>query len=330
MNVGARLRDARNSQGLTLRQVGDVTKLSMTTLRRLEDGEFEALPGGILIKGYLRAYAAAVGLPPEEIVREYLAQSVDGRTTEPLPAPPSMSRRLSGARLLAAAIVVGVAAVAYLSQARSGDGADGFPAALEVPHATPPLTSGLDRNAVSTVARPFRLALGIQSTGVCWISVSVDGKRSIHRLFQPGDRSFVAADEQLVLRVGEPGAFVYTLNGVAGRPLGEPGQPVTVTITRENYEMFIDRDARNPSRLPIPQPRATVRNTSWPSRQISTRAVPCSSTRRRAAAASFALVTRLRLTSRMTSPARTPARAASLAGCTSVTSAPWRPDGTCN
>lgn len=41
------------------------------------------------------------------------------------------------------------------------------------------------------------------------------------------------------MRVGDPAAFVYWLNGALGRPLGPPGEPVTVRITEDNYETFL-------------------------------------------------------------------------------------------
>jgi cytoskeletal protein RodZ len=246
MDLGTRLRRARESQGSTLRQIGDITKLSMTTLQRIEKGEFNALPGGILIKGYLRAYAAAVGLAPEEIVREYLALYADELATEPLPAAPSSDRRRSGATILVLAVAVAAAVAAYSWQTRSGERMAASPAAPEAgAEGSSPLAGATDPNAVRA-AQLIRLTLDIQAAGICWVSVSVDGKRTIHRLFQPGDQASVSAEDELVLRVGEPGVFAYRLNGVRGRPLGESGQPVTVTITRENYESFLapDIDAR--------------------------------------------------------------------------------------
>jgi cytoskeletal protein RodZ len=250
MNGGTRLRDARESQGLTLRHVGDITKLSMTTLCRLERGEFNALPGGILIRGYLRAYAAAVGLAPEEIVRDYLREQPDGRTAEPSPAPPLSKRDPSRLAIVVATGVIVAAVVAYAWQQRSGEpveGSQGLPAAAG---AVGDLARALARatvpNATSSATHGFRLTFDIQPAGDCWVSVTVDGKRKFHRLFQPGEQASVIAEDELVLRVGEPAVFGYRLNGVRGRQLGEPGQPVTVTITRENYASFLEPSAAAP------------------------------------------------------------------------------------
>jgi transcriptional regulator with XRE-family HTH domain len=63
------LRRARQARGLTLQDVASVTKLSPRVLRNIELGEFEALPAGLMGRAHVRAYARAVGLDPEEVLR---------------------------------------------------------------------------------------------------------------------------------------------------------------------------------------------------------------------------------------------------------------------
>jgi transcriptional regulator with XRE-family HTH domain len=76
MDIGTYLREARQRQGISLHQVAGSTKLSTATLQYIERNEFDRLPGGIFTKGYLRVYAAEVGVNPQEVVDEYLAQLV--------------------------------------------------------------------------------------------------------------------------------------------------------------------------------------------------------------------------------------------------------------
>jgi hypothetical protein len=52
---------------------------------------------------------------------------------------------------------------------------------------------------------------------------------------QPGDRQTIAVHDELELRVGDAAAFAFSIDGVPGRSLGGPGQPVTVRITPGNY-----------------------------------------------------------------------------------------------
>jgi transcriptional regulator with XRE-family HTH domain len=63
------LRRARQARGLTLDDVASITKLSPRVLHKMELGDFGALPSGINGRAHLRAYASAVGLDPDEVLR---------------------------------------------------------------------------------------------------------------------------------------------------------------------------------------------------------------------------------------------------------------------
>jgi transcriptional regulator with XRE-family HTH domain len=78
MNVGAELRGAREQRGISLDQLSRTTKISVATLRALERNKIDSLPGGIFVRGFLRAYAREVGLDVEETVKRYLAQFEPG------------------------------------------------------------------------------------------------------------------------------------------------------------------------------------------------------------------------------------------------------------
>ncbi len=89
MDVGARLREARQRQGLTLGDISASTKVPTRILALLEHNRFNQLPAGIVTRGYLRAYAAKVGVDPRPLVAHYLVQRFGG-DDENLPiAPPS-------------------------------------------------------------------------------------------------------------------------------------------------------------------------------------------------------------------------------------------------
>jgi len=45
--------------------------------------------------------------------------------------------------------------------------------------------------------------------------------------------------DALVLRVGDPGACAFSINGRAGRLLTTAGTPVTVRITKDNFKEFV-------------------------------------------------------------------------------------------
>lgn len=73
----------------------------------------------------------------------------------------------------------------------------------------------------------------------CWVSVNADGEHVFSGLMNPGDKRVVDAREQIALNVGDAGAFVYTLNGRAGKALGAPGDTVSTRITLANLKDFV-------------------------------------------------------------------------------------------
>ena len=68
----------------------------------------------------------------------------------------------------------------------------------------------------------------------CWVAATVDGRRVIYRILQPGDRETLVAERDMRIRFGNAGAVTWTINGRdAGAP-GANGQVRDVRITPEN------------------------------------------------------------------------------------------------
>jgi hypothetical protein len=57
------------------------------------------------------------------------------------------------------------------------------------------------------------LHLDIRAQGLCWLSATVDGTRVVYRLMQPGERYTIEVHHNAVLRVGDPVAFAFSING---------------------------------------------------------------------------------------------------------------------
>lgn len=67
--VGAKLRGARTLRGMSIEDVAQVTKIPRATLIALETDDHGALPAPVFVRGFVRAYAIAVGLDPGPVVR---------------------------------------------------------------------------------------------------------------------------------------------------------------------------------------------------------------------------------------------------------------------
>ncbi len=119
-DFGSRMRHVREQRGVSLRQIAQTTKLSVSALEALERNDISRLPGGIFSRAFVRSYAAEIGSDPEETVRDFLAQfpheSVMGGGPHPLPDERSRSRHLlAGAMMIAATVAVVVGVILFLS-----------------------------------------------------------------------------------------------------------------------------------------------------------------------------------------------------------------------
>ena len=87
ITIGGELRQAREEAGITLEKVAASTKIRLRFLQAIDADEFDRLPGGIVRRGHLRAYAHAVGLDPEQIVARYLSEQESLRPIEVVALP---------------------------------------------------------------------------------------------------------------------------------------------------------------------------------------------------------------------------------------------------
>ena len=71
-NFGEDLRMERLSRGVALEEITAVTKISQHHLVALEQERFRLLPGGILSKGIVRGYTAALGLDTQDWTERFL------------------------------------------------------------------------------------------------------------------------------------------------------------------------------------------------------------------------------------------------------------------
>src|SRR6267378_1210221 len=70
-SFGARLRQRREQQH-ALSTIAEQTKIKLSLLEELERDDVRHWPAGIFRRAFVRAYAHAIGLEPDVVVREFL------------------------------------------------------------------------------------------------------------------------------------------------------------------------------------------------------------------------------------------------------------------
>ncbi len=61
----------RKKKGVSLETIADRTKISIRTLRAIEEGDFKKLPGGIYNTSYIKQYARAIDFDEQELLACY-------------------------------------------------------------------------------------------------------------------------------------------------------------------------------------------------------------------------------------------------------------------
>ncbi len=274
-SFGARLRDARERRGVSLRQIADATKISVAVLEALERNDISKLPGGIFGRAFVRNYAIEVGLDPEATIVDFITQFPNDSVVAGHPTSDQVEdnvaveseRRTAGTFLwlvvVSVPIVAGLLYFATIGRraasepVRSAAGsspselvAAAPPPApvLEPPAALPAAAAPLPVGVPSAAAAPpaaaaspagDQLTITLTAKRPCWVSATVDGQKSLERLLQPGEQQIVTVRREMVLTVGDASAIAVQFNGADGRALGNAGEVVTARFNLMNYKDYL-------------------------------------------------------------------------------------------
>jgi cytoskeletal protein RodZ len=88
-SIGEKLRLARETRGIALRDISEQTRISMRYLEAIEADDYRRLPGGIFNRSFIRAYAKFIGYDENQAIDEYgrtlreLGESEEDSSTKP-------------------------------------------------------------------------------------------------------------------------------------------------------------------------------------------------------------------------------------------------------
>jgi cytoskeletal protein RodZ len=274
---GARLKQAREERGISLRQIATTTKISIVALGALERDDFSRLPGGIFSRAFVRAYALEVGLDPDATVEEFLIEYEQNHSAAAVKAVPEVTaddrafleRQRRAARWLRAIsigfvlLIVGLAISWRVSTARksanatasasgsataAAGGADrladdpaSHPPAPAATPATLPTDTALADPAAAPPANADQVALRLRVTAECWVRATVDGTVVLEQVLAAGESRDLAPGRDVYLQVGNAGAVQWSINGRPAKELGKSGQTVGARITRATLDRYLQQ-----------------------------------------------------------------------------------------
>jgi len=212
-DIGSSLREARQRQELDFPELEERTKIRPKYLRALEDERFDILPAPTYVRGFLRAYADALGLDGQPFVDEYNTRFAVGEEDAPVRARRvPVQRRDRGARESRIAVValfaIAVATALVIAAWRFGG-----PEGENVPGLEP---KGSGQVTQTSSERKQQTTLAVRAvSGGSWMEVragSSAGKLLYSGTLERGQRkTFEGARLQLAL--AEPQNVAVRLNG---------------------------------------------------------------------------------------------------------------------
>jgi cytoskeletal protein RodZ len=257
MDIGADLRKARLAQKRSIEEISRATKITVALLQAIENDAFDAVPGGLFTRGYLRAYAREVGLDGETLVERYRAEfeapppaQISERPepseaerewlgwVRPLVEPDEEGSHRTRSLLIELSVVLVAVTVYFVGWKRPAAVRAELKPIPAVGVATNDGSTPVVQPAVATSGAnevPHTPTLEIQTSGDCWVEATINDERAIGRLMKADEKESLPIRGEIRIRVGDPATFAFAVDGVSGRPVGKPGIPATVRVNAKNY-----------------------------------------------------------------------------------------------
>lgn len=266
--LGARLKNARESRGLSLHGVSDMTKISIPLLEALERDEYARLPGGIFSRSFVKAYATAVGLDADSAVAQFIEEraqhdrEAEATTGEPQVTPEDrdfLQRQQRAVRLLRLVLVVVAAlAVAVLVYELWVWWPRPEPAVVTTPHTAPPASPppASDQPASAPARSPEApppgeparpepprkpMVFEFTASAPCWLELTADGVIVFSRQLQAGEKHRAEARQELRVNAGDAGVLQWQIDGAPATVLGEAGKSARATVTPDTKKKYLAR-----------------------------------------------------------------------------------------
>jgi cytoskeletal protein RodZ len=245
MSLGEFLRGARESAGLSIDELSEITSIRPGLIKEIENNNFVNCGGDTYARGHLRNIAPKISVDAQTLIDLYNQEhSSESRTIHDMLVEnnvtklPTERKTLSWKPLAIASIVI-LAAIAGGQIIISNSETTVVPLASKSPTPTPSVTPSAEptvdptpsATATNTPDATGDMKLTIAATrGNSNIDVVVDGKHLYKGPIFQGDSKTFSAPKSISVYLGNAGDLDLTLNGKALAPLGDRNQEVRKTF----------------------------------------------------------------------------------------------------
>jgi cytoskeleton protein RodZ len=269
---GDHLKREREMRGVSLEEISAATRISTRFLEAIEHEQWDQLPGGVFNRGFIRAMARFLGLDEDDMVAEYALETRDRVDVGVVPDPPLETSRRWGPAIAALVVLAAILASGWVVYARYGgrivsrlhlrsafsaapapaktskpSNAGGSTAAAPAQSAPAQDSSGRvnapaaasEGSRTPAEAAPIaaeKLELKMEAGKPANVKVAADGNSIFEGRIEPGGVKQFEARDSLEIYSSDSSALFLELNGQTVPPIGLPGEPGFLTLTRKDLK----------------------------------------------------------------------------------------------
>jgi cytoskeleton protein RodZ len=256
------LKGMREAHGLSLRDVFEMTRISLINITAVENSDFDRLPPPVYARNFIRKYARAVGVDEKPILDRYekhLESLKPPQEEKEVRKPwPETGRRyrflfISLASVIAAGILV--SAIFLYDQGgkppspapvvESPSPAQVIPVPAQttaVPDAPAQITASksapapAEKSILPPAVAGKSYHLVIDARELTWIRITEDLNPSYQILLKPGDKIERMASDFFQLDIGNAGGINLTFQGKPLGSIGKQGQIIHMRLPEKGAE----------------------------------------------------------------------------------------------
>lgn len=255
--IGSALRDARVRRDISLQQAEDDTKIRVKYIQAMENEDFDVLPAGTYVKGFLRTYAEYLDLEAQLLIDEYNERFGTGehrehiiqptRTPKADAAPRARRKHQTNYILVAILAVVIIAVLAYLGWGNASSEKPTLVTTTETQAATQTTPATVPADTVTRTATTPTQTQAAVLQSITMAATSSDNWIEIHKTSADGDVIWggtLAAGESktlqlqdlesqtsLWLKVGSPDGLTVSVNGQPQKLTEDVGEIYLITAS---------------------------------------------------------------------------------------------------
>lgn len=268
--TGAFLKNEREKQQKTLREISIATKISRKVLEAIEEDRYDLLIPSAYARGFLKLYAKELGLDPDEVVKLYakelkeLKKEMPQNESKKQPPPPliaskyayivpaviflvvlivyfsykeeSPEKKTAEQRIGPEASTTSVVAVVARKTAREDIAPEEDSDAKQVVPAGPvEFQPDENRDNIGEMSTAFTVKFVARE--LTWMKIIVDDKEPFEVMLRSGEAYRKTAGESMQIRIGNGGGLSMFFNDIPLGVLGEEGKPLNLEFPKALEEL---------------------------------------------------------------------------------------------